>query len=77
MPGPAKPSLTIKRHFLAPPSLVFAAWTEPRHMMAWWATKDAVTLFAESDLRIGGRYRGVFRTPEGESHDVSGVYREV
>ncbi|HPE30548.1 MAG TPA: SRPBCC domain-containing protein [Parvularculaceae bacterium] len=77
MPGPAKPSLTIKRHFLAPPSLVFAAWTEPRHMMAWWATKDAVTLFAESDLRIGGRYRVVFRTPDGESHDVSGVYREV
>ena len=24
-----KPSLTIKRHFNAPPTKVFAAWTDP------------------------------------------------
>ncbi len=28
-------------------------------------------------MRVGGRYRIVMRSPDGEQHDVSGVYREV
>jgi uncharacterized protein YndB with AHSA1/START domain len=28
-------------------------------------------------VRVGGRYRVIFRVPDGEQHDVSGVYREV
>lgn len=67
----------IKRRFNAPPALVFAAWTEPRHMLRWWATKDAQTLRAEADLKTGGRFRVVFETPDGETHDVSGVYLEI
>jgi len=35
------------------------------------------TIRAENDVRAGGRYRIVMRTPAGEEHDVSGVYREV
>ena len=34
-------------------------------------------LRAEADARVGGRYRIVMRTSDGEEHDVSGVYREV
>jgi uncharacterized protein YndB with AHSA1/START domain len=34
-------------------------------------------LSAEADARVGGRYHMVFRTPDGEEHDVSGSYREV
>jgi uncharacterized protein YndB with AHSA1/START domain len=32
---------------------------------------------AESDPRVGGHYRIIARSPDGEEHDVSGVYREV
>jgi len=32
---------------------------------------------AEADVRVGGRYRIVMKSPDGEMHDVSGVYREV
>jgi uncharacterized protein YndB with AHSA1/START domain len=35
------------------------------------------TLSAEIDARGGGRYRLIMRSPDGETHDVSGVYREV
>lgn len=77
MNAPIKPSLMIKRRFNAPPALVFAAWTEPKHMLGWWATKDAVTLHAEADLKVGGRFRVVFQTPDGEKHDVSGAFREI
>jgi uncharacterized protein YndB with AHSA1/START domain len=36
-----------------------------------------VVLSAEADARVGGRYRIVMRTNDGEEHDVGGVYREV
>ena len=32
---------------------------------------------AEADTRVGGRYRIVMQSPDGEEHDVGGVYREV
>jgi len=32
---------------------------------------------SETDVRVGGRYRIAMRAPDGEIHDVSGVYREV
>jgi uncharacterized protein YndB with AHSA1/START domain len=46
--------------------------------MRWFGPGDtgSVTL-AEVDLRVGGRYHIVFHTPDGEDHDVSGIYREV
>lgn len=72
-----KPALTLMRRFEAPASLVWAAWTEPERMMKWWATKDAVTLRAEADLRVGGRFRVAFKTPDGETHDVSGTYLDI
>jgi uncharacterized protein YndB with AHSA1/START domain len=34
-------------------------------------------LHAESDPRVGGRYRIRSRSPGGEEHDVSGVFQEV
>jgi hypothetical protein len=70
-----KPSLTIKRRINAPPAKVYQAWTDPQKMMRWYAPADAETLRAEADARVGGRFRVLMRTADGEEHDVSGVYR--
>jgi uncharacterized protein YndB with AHSA1/START domain len=72
-----KPGLTIKRRIAAPPAKVYQAWTDPQKMMRWYAPAGADTLHAETDARVGGRFRVRMRTPDGEEHDVSGVYREV
>lgn len=72
-----KPSLVLKRRLKAPPAKVYEAWTDPQKMMRWWGPAQAEMLKAEADARVGGRFRAVFRTPDGEEHDVSGVYREV
>ena len=72
-----KPSLTIKRRLNAPPAKVYAAWTEPAKIASWFGPQGAEVLRAEADVRVGGRYRVIFRVPDGEQHDVSGVYREV
>jgi uncharacterized protein YndB with AHSA1/START domain len=38
---------------------------------------DIKVLRVETDPRTGGRFNWVMQSPAGESHDVSGVYREV
>lgn len=72
-----KPSLTIKRRFNAAPAKVFAAWTDPEKVKRWMSPGEVKMLSAENDARIGGRFRWVMQAPDGEHHDVSGVYREV
>ena len=72
-----KPSLTVKRRFNAAPDKVFAAWTDPEKVKRWMGPGEVKVLSAESDLRSGGRYRWLMQAPDGEQHDVSGVYREV
>lgn len=71
------PSLTLKRHLKAPPRLVWAAWTDPAMIVHWWGPTGAKTLKAEADPRVGGTFRVIFLTPDGEEHNVSGVYCEV
>jgi uncharacterized protein YndB with AHSA1/START domain len=72
-----KPSLTLKRRINAPPAKVFSAWTDPEQIKRWFGPGPSQTIHAEADVRVGGRYRIVARAPDGEEHDVSGVYREV
>jgi uncharacterized protein YndB with AHSA1/START domain len=47
-------------------------------MIQWWGvTGHHRTPIAETDLRVGGRFRVQFWTPDDEHHSVSGVYREI
>src|SRR4051812_83631 len=72
-----KPSLTLKRRLNAAPAKVYAAWTDPDKIKVWFGPPGIEVLQAECDVRVGGRYRFQARSPDGEEHDVSGVYREV
>ena len=73
----SKPSLILKRRLNAPPSKVYGAWTDCAKISHWFGPEDAEILRAETDVRVGGRFRIVFRGPDGEEHDVGGIYREV
>jgi uncharacterized protein YndB with AHSA1/START domain len=47
-------------------------------MTLWWGNPHhSKKPIAETDLRVGGRYRVQFWAPNGEHHSVGGVYREV
>ncbi|REE21872.1 uncharacterized protein YndB with AHSA1/START domain [Paraburkholderia sp. BL27I4N3] len=72
-----KPSLTIIRRIKAPPARVYAAWTRPELMARWWGPDAGPVLSAEADPRVGGRFRVVFQTLDGETHDCRGEYQEV
>ena len=71
-----QPSLTLKRRLKAPPAKVFAAWTDPDKVKGWMGPGEVKVLKVECDPRVGGRYRWLMQSPDGQEHDVSGVYRE-
>jgi uncharacterized protein YndB with AHSA1/START domain len=78
MSKPQSPSLTIKRKLKAPAEKVFAAWTRPEALKRWFGpTDDYTILVAETDVRVGGRYRLVMQKPAEAEHRVGGVYKEI
>jgi uncharacterized protein YndB with AHSA1/START domain len=74
-----RPSLTLTRRFRTRPEKVWAAWTDPEKLIAWFCTAKAKpgSMRAELDVRVGGRYRVSFDMESGEHSEVGGVYREV
>ncbi len=73
-----RPELRLVRRYPVGPEKVWRAWTDPQALSAWFGPGEShsVTL-AELDVREGGRYRIRFHTPDGEEHEVSGVYETV
>lgn len=70
-------TLVIERVFNAPPAKVFAAWTDPAILVKWWGPETFTTPEHSMDVRVGGAWRTVMVSPKGETHTVSGVYREI
>jgi uncharacterized protein YndB with AHSA1/START domain len=67
----------LTRVFDAPRELVFRVWTEPVHLVRWWAPQGFTNPICEVDLRAGGAYRIVMRAPDGHEYPCQGVYREI
>jgi uncharacterized protein YndB with AHSA1/START domain len=70
-------SLTLVRKIAARPSIVFDALTTPEGIGCWWGPDAGPVLLAETDVRVGGRFRVRFRTLDGSEHESSGEYLEV
>lgn len=70
-------SLTLVRRIRARPAIVFDALTTPEGIALWWGPDNGPVLLAETDLRVGGRYRVRFRMQDGSEHESSGEYLEV
>lgn len=70
--------VVISRVFRAPPRIVFEAYTKPELVRRWWAPRSMGVELGEvsAEVRVGGRYRYVTRTPEGDMA-FSGTYTEV
>jgi len=70
-------SLTIKRRIAARAGIVFDALTTPEGISHWWGPDPGPVLLAETDLRVGGRFRVRFRKLDGSEHESAGEYLEV
>ena len=70
--------LVLERRADVPVSLVWKAWTQAEHLKKWFVPAPWSLADCEVDLRPGGRFRTVMRSPEGELMDNgAGCYLEV
>jgi len=70
--------VTMQRRFDAPRELVFDAWTKPELLRQWLGVFGGWAMpICEIDLRVGGRYRYVWRNEEGAEMGVGGTYENV
>jgi len=69
--------LSLERTIDAPRSLIWKAWTDPEHVKKWWAPAPWTTSQCEMDLRPGGVFRTVMRSPEGQEFPHVGCFLEL
>ncbi len=71
---PGKPHFQFRRAFEAPRELVWEALTKPEHVRRWYGPRRMTTVVCDMDFRVGGKWRVVFRTPDGHEAGFNGEY---
>ncbi len=75
-PDPAL-DLVLERIVDVAPNLVWDAWTKPEHLKVWFCPKPWSVSSCEIDLRPGGLFKTIMRSPEGQEFPNLGCYLEV
>jgi uncharacterized protein YndB with AHSA1/START domain len=68
--------VSLTRVIDAPRSLVWKAWTDPKHIAGWWGPKGFTSVVDEWDARPGGAIKLEMRAPAG-GHPMTGTFHEV
>lgn len=68
--------IVMTRVFDAPRELVFAAFTEARHLEQWWGPEGFGTRVEKCEARVGGETRYVMVSGDGTEYPAEGVYLE-
>lgn len=71
--------LVLERIFDAPREIVFAMWTNPRHLIRWYGPRGHSLTTCEMDVRVGGKWRCCISKGEkpDENSWVWGTYHEI
>jgi uncharacterized protein YndB with AHSA1/START domain len=76
VPDPAL-DLVLERVVDVPPALVWTAWTTPDILTRWFTPKPWTTASCDVDLRPGGLFRTVMRSPDGRDFPNVACYLEI
>ncbi len=69
--------LLLERVVDVPRELVWRAWTEPELLKQWFCPLPWTTVDCQIELRPGGVFATVMRSPEGQEFPNEGCYLEV
>ena len=70
--------LILTREIDVPRELVWKAWTEPQHLKHWFCPRPWSVSHCEMDVRPGGKFLTVMRSPEGQDMPAeAGCFLEV
>jgi uncharacterized protein YndB with AHSA1/START domain len=77
-------TVTLTRTFDAPRELVFAAWTDPKHIANWWGPRGFTNPVCEWNAVPGGKIAVTMRANDEiaaaigmKDHPMGGEFREV
>jgi uncharacterized protein YndB with AHSA1/START domain len=71
------PPLRVSRLFHARRETVFKAWSAAEHVKRWFSPETYTVAKAKVELRVGGPFEVLMRSPTGEEHWTRGVFVEV
>jgi uncharacterized protein YndB with AHSA1/START domain len=71
------PPLRISRTFPVRRELVFKAWSSAEHVKAWFSPEVYTCPEAQVEMRVGGAFDVLMRSPGGEEHWTRGRFTEV
>lgn len=75
---PSDREIVLTREFAAPRDLVWEAYTTPALVRRWLGAFPGWHMdVCDIDLRVGGRYRYLWRGPDGAAMGLRGTFREV
>ena len=69
--------IKMERIFDAPRELVWAVFTDPKHVVNWYGGHGFSSPVCEMDVRPGGRWHHVMRTPDGHDFELELVFVDV
>jgi uncharacterized protein YndB with AHSA1/START domain len=69
--------IVTTRLIAAPRTLVFEAWTNPKHVAHWFGPDGFVTTTHSMDVRPGGVWRFTMRGPDGKDWPNVVTYEQV
>lgn len=81
MTQPTQPNppldLVFEREVDVPQALIWQAWTRPELIKQWFTPAPWTTVGCEIDLRPGGLFYTLMRSPEGQEFPNTGCFLEV
>jgi uncharacterized protein YndB with AHSA1/START domain len=69
--------VSLTRRVAATTEIVFAAWTDAKHLAQWWGPKGFTNPVCEADARVGGAIRIHMRAPDGTVYPMTGRFVEI
>jgi uncharacterized protein YndB with AHSA1/START domain len=70
-------TLTLNKVFDLPIKQVWDAWTDPNHIVQWWAPKGMQVDVVEHDFKVGGKWKYTMPMPDGNLFISEGKYIEI
>jgi uncharacterized protein YndB with AHSA1/START domain len=74
---PSACEIVLTRVFRAPRQLVYEAFSNPDILKRWFGPRGWVLVECDVDLRVGGGFRFVLRTPDGRELGMRGSYLDL
>jgi len=70
-------AIVNSRELAFPPERVFAAFSDPGQLAAWWGPQGFTNSFEQFDFTPGGAWRFTMRGPDGTAYPMSHRFTEI